>query len=45
MYRVAPGPGANPFEEVAMDLITQLPKNGTSPAPPQSPEKGSPIYT
>ena len=29
MYHIAPGPGANPFEEVAMDLITQLPKNGT----------------
>ena len=29
MYRVAPGPRVNPFEEVAMDLITQLPKNGT----------------
>ena len=29
MYCIAPGPGANPFEEIAMDLITQLPKNGT----------------
>ena len=29
VYRVAPGPGANPFEEIAMDLITQLPRNGT----------------
>ena len=29
MYCIAPEPGANPFEEVAMDLITQLPKNGT----------------
>ena len=29
MYCIAPGPEANPFEEVAMDLITQLPKNGT----------------
>ena len=29
MYRIAPGPRANLFEEVAMDLITQLPKNGT----------------
>jgi hypothetical protein len=27
-YRIAPHPTANPFEEVAMDLITQLPKNG-----------------
>ena len=29
MYCVAPGPGANPFEEIMMDLITQLVKNGT----------------
>ena len=29
IYRVTPGPGANPFEEIAMDLITQLPRNGT----------------
>ena len=28
-YHFAPGPGANPFEEIAIDLITQLPKNGT----------------
>jgi transposase InsO family protein len=27
-YRITPGPRANLFEEVAMDLITQLPKNG-----------------
>jgi hypothetical protein len=27
-YHIAPHPTANPFEEVAMDLITQLPKNG-----------------
>jgi hypothetical protein len=27
LYRIAPHPKANPFEEVAMDLITQLPKN------------------
>jgi hypothetical protein len=28
LYRIAPHPKANPFEEVVMDLITQLPKNG-----------------
>jgi hypothetical protein len=28
MYHIAPHPTANPFKEVAMDLITQLPKNG-----------------
>jgi hypothetical protein len=28
MYRIAPHPKANLFEEVAMDLITQLPRNG-----------------
>jgi hypothetical protein len=28
LYRISPHPKANPFEEVAMDLITQLPKNG-----------------
>jgi Integrase zinc binding domain/RNase H-like domain found in reverse transcriptase len=27
-YRITPGPQANPFEEIAMDLITQLPKSG-----------------
>jgi Integrase zinc binding domain/RNase H-like domain found in reverse transcriptase len=28
VYRITPDPQANPFEEIAMDLITQLPKNG-----------------
>ena len=28
VYHITPGPQANPFEEIAMDLITQLPKNG-----------------
>ena len=27
-YRIAPDPQANLFEEIAMDLITQLPRNG-----------------
>ena len=27
LYHITPGVEANPFEEVAMDLITQLPKN------------------
>jgi Integrase zinc binding domain/RNase H-like domain found in reverse transcriptase len=28
VYHITPDPQANPFEEIAMDLITQLPKNG-----------------
>jgi hypothetical protein len=28
IYCIPPSLQANPFEEVAMDLITQLPKNG-----------------